>query len=368
MSSQEITLTATAEIEQSRFMPVMAMAQAVQRYNAVLDFTQQIMKAGKDYGTVPGVEKPSLLKPGAEKLCSFFGLTPQFSLVKEVEEWTGDEPFFYYFYKCRLFRGDHVIAEGDGSCNSRESKYRYRWVGEDAVPTHLDKKRLVVRGGRVSEFVFAIDKAETSGKYGKPASYWQAFKDAIDSGTATQIQKAIKDGSKRPAWEIDATMFRVPNPDVADQVNTIQKMAQKRSLVAATLIACNASEYYTQDVEDMEQINQHVGAAPASAAPPTSASNVPTDAEPEKPKSALSPLDTVLATFGKKSNIDAAFQQLKGHFLKVLDPEVWDHQMEPYATGFKTVGEARKAFTAIWKMVEINTPQETEAIPEQEGQ
>jgi hypothetical protein len=41
------------------------------------------------------------------------------------------------------------------------------------------------------------------------------------------------------AWEIDAdsALYRIPNPDGADVVNTIQKMAQKRALVAATLIA-----------------------------------------------------------------------------------------------------------------------------------
>ena len=35
-------------------------------------------------------------------------------------------------------------------------------------------------------------------------------------------------------------------------VNTIQKMAQKRALVAATLIATSASEFFTQDVEDAD--------------------------------------------------------------------------------------------------------------------
>ncbi len=243
------------------FMPVMHIKQAVQRYNAVLQFTQEIMKPGKDYGTIPGVEKPSLLKPGAEKLCSFFGLSPKFIQVKVSEEWTGDEPFFYFTYKCQLFRGDVLIAEGDGSCNSRESKYRYRWVNEDQIPAHLNKKSLVSRGGRISEFDFAIDKAETTGKYGKPASYWQQFKDAIAAGTATRVQKKMKD-TTRPGWEIDSTVYRVPNPDVADQVNTIQKMAQKRALIAAVLIACNASEYYTQDIEDMDVIDVPYSPAP----------------------------------------------------------------------------------------------------------
>lgn len=33
-------------------------------------------------------------------------------------------------------------------------------------------------------------------------------------------------------------------------VNTIMKMAQKRALVAAVLIVCGASEYFTQDLDD----------------------------------------------------------------------------------------------------------------------
>ena len=42
----------------------------------------------------------------------------------------------------------------------------------------------------------------------------------------------------------------MPNPDICDQVNTIQKMATKRAMIAAVLIAVNASEFFTQDVED----------------------------------------------------------------------------------------------------------------------
>ena len=45
----------------------------------------------------------------------------------------------------------------------------------------------------------------------------------------------------------------VKNFDTAEQVNTFQKMAQKRAYVGAILIACNLSEYYTQDVEDMSR-------------------------------------------------------------------------------------------------------------------
>ncbi len=258
MSTSEVAVLQDSNGEMSRWMPVMQIAQAIARYNALLDFTKQIMKEGKDYGAVPGTDKPTLLKPGAEKLCSFFGLTPKFEIIEKREEWVAEEPFFYYFYRCRLYRGEHLIAEADGSCNTRESKYRYRWVTEDALPSQVGADGLHMlpkRGGRISEPKFAIERAETGGKYGKPMAHWQAFRDAIENGSASLVKKPKKDGGFMDAWEIDSTLYRVPNPDICDQVNTCQKMAQKRSLIAVTLIGCNASEYFTQDLEDMEAIN-----------------------------------------------------------------------------------------------------------------
>lgn len=258
--SQELAVYQPAEISvaTSDFMPIFDITRAVQRRDILVEFTKRIMNDGLDFGTVPGSSKKSLLKPGAEKLCTFFGLVPGFVITQETEDWTGEqhmgEPFFYYRYKCRLLRNGQVIGEGEGSCNTWESKYRYRWVSEfTAKASGFQIEHLTKRGGRIWEFTFAVEKAQTSGKYGKPAEHWQAFKDAIANRAATKTQKPMGAEKKMAdAWEIDSTEYRVPNPDVADQVNTCQKMAQKRALVAAVLIAVNASEYFTQDIEDFE--------------------------------------------------------------------------------------------------------------------
>jgi len=244
------------QTQPSAVMPVIDIAQANARRTAMVQFVKSIMVDGIDYGVIPGTgDKPTLLKPGAEKLTTFFGLSKRFKIVECVEDWTGEshngEPFFYYLYRCQLSRGDVLIAEGDGSCNSWESKYRYRWVKEDEVPDNLDKNKLPKRIGAISEFEFAIEKAETGGKYGKPAEYWQRFKDAMESGKYRRFEKMTKSGKSYPAIEIGDTFYRVPNTDIASQVNTIQKMAQKRALVAATLLAVNASEFFTQDLEDI---------------------------------------------------------------------------------------------------------------------
>jgi hypothetical protein len=233
--------------------PVVDIQGALARYNAFKEFVSRVLEKDRDYGEIPGTNKPTLLKPGAEKLSAFFGIRPVFVLQESVNDWTGKdhggEPFFFREYKCQGFRNGEIVGEGVGSCNSWEKKYRYRWVNEMEVPASVDKSRLEFVDGTISEFEFAVKKGETSGKYGKPDSYWQQFRDAVTNGTAKSIMKKTKSG-EMAAWEIGGKLYAVPNHDPSDQVNTIDKMAQKRALVAMVLIATNASDYFTQDMED----------------------------------------------------------------------------------------------------------------------
>ena len=253
-------LTVTEQNTNSFIAPVVDIQSALARYNAFNEFVSKILKKDKDFGEIPGTNKPTLLKAGAEKLGAFFGLRPIFALQESVNDWTGkdhnNEPFFYRQYKSQLYRSGELVGEGIGSCNSWEKKYRYRWMNELEIPGNVDKSTLEHKDGAISEFEFAIDKAETSGKYGKPAEYWQQFKDAIDDGTAKLIQRPTKKGGRLDAWEIGGKLYAVPNKDVAEQVNTIDKMAQKRAFVAAILIATNASDYFTQDMEDFRDNEQ----------------------------------------------------------------------------------------------------------------
>lgn len=164
--------------------------------------------------------------------------------------------FFYRQYKSQLYRSGELVGEGIGSCNSWEKKYRYRWLNELEIPSNVDKSVLEYKDGAICEFAFAIGKAETSGKYGKPAEYWKQFQDAITNGSAKRMKRKTKKGDDMDAWEICGKLYAVPNKDVAEQVNTIDKMAQKRAFVAAILIATNASDYFTQDMEDFKDNEQ----------------------------------------------------------------------------------------------------------------
>src|SRR5919202_5677947 len=121
---------ALVAVERSRFMPAMTIESAVERYQQVTEFVSRVLRKDVDYGVIPGTEKRTLLKPGAEKLTTFFGLSTRFELLERIEDWTGEhhggEPFFYYLYRCRLFRGEALIAEGYARCLSRDEKSRCR--------------------------------------------------------------------------------------------------------------------------------------------------------------------------------------------------------------------------------------------------
>src|SRR5688500_14651143 len=127
---QELREASLALVERSQFMPAMSIELAVERYNTITEFVGRVLRRDIDYGMIPGTDKLTLSKPGAEKLTTFFGLSTRFQLVERIEDWTGedhdDEPFFYYMYRCQLFRGELLIAEADASCNSRETRSRYR--------------------------------------------------------------------------------------------------------------------------------------------------------------------------------------------------------------------------------------------------
>lgn len=215
-------------------MPVFGIREAIERRQIIIEYTRELMVAGRDYGVIPGTDKNTLLKPGAEKLCSLFGLTPRFPIVDKAEDWTGEhhggEPFFYYLVKCSLWRGDHLIAEGDGSCNSWEKKYRWREEQRKCPQCEL---AAIIKGRK---------------EYG---GGWLCFKKKGGCGAK------FKDGDASIEGQ---TVGAIPNPDICDLPNTILKMAQKRALVGATLIAVNASEFFTQDIEDFADYPETVEA------------------------------------------------------------------------------------------------------------
>jgi hypothetical protein len=141
---------------------------------------QELLTDKIDFTRIPGTDKPTLLKPGAEILCKIFHLvTGEPEFIGQTEDW--EHGIFSYTIRMPLIDAltGEVKAYGIGEANSREKKYRYRRAAK---------------------------------------------------GSTEQIE----------------------DPDPADKINTLIKMASKRALVDAVLKATAASRVFTQDLEDFE--------------------------------------------------------------------------------------------------------------------
>lgn len=98
--------------------------EAKDRIQMLQKFVKEFMIPGVDYGIIPGCQKPSLLKPGCEKLTDIFGFSKLITVSNRMEDW--HQGFFSYEVKATLInkRTGLVEAEGLGSCNSKERKYK----------------------------------------------------------------------------------------------------------------------------------------------------------------------------------------------------------------------------------------------------
>ncbi len=92
---------------------------------AIKDFqtiVNQALEQGRDYGQAYfGSDKPSLLKPGAEKILMLMGLSSEYEIVDKIQNY--EEGFFAYTIRCLLKKGNLLVTEGLGHCNSKERKY-----------------------------------------------------------------------------------------------------------------------------------------------------------------------------------------------------------------------------------------------------
>lgn len=78
---------------------------------------------GIDYGKVNGYNKPTLLKPGAEKICRYLKLSIEYMVEHRYEDW--EKGLFLYEVKVRLrqLSNGTIAAEGIGSANTKEAAF-----------------------------------------------------------------------------------------------------------------------------------------------------------------------------------------------------------------------------------------------------
>lgn len=157
---------------------------------------QNNLRKDYDYGVIPGTNKPTLLKPGGEKICMLFNLYPEYEFLQTIEDY--NKGFFSYNLKCTLKVDERPVSQGVGSCNSKEKRYRCILVKEI------------------------------------PENY-------------LGITEKIED-------KLGNIKYKIENPDVYSFVNTILKMAKKRAFIDAVLQVASLSDIFTQDLEDFNEL------------------------------------------------------------------------------------------------------------------
>jgi len=222
--------------------------QQVQATMAKIRQFQQIIRQsfveGHDYGVIPNTDKPTLYKPGAEKILMLLGLRSEFDIVDSTRDF--EKGFFEYQIRCRLLHGDMIITEGLGAANTREAKYR---KGDpytlDNTVLKMAKKRALVDAallvGSLSD-IFTQDIEDMVDFVGAPVyeSKQQRRYDqdgtitrkqvnrmwALAKGSADIVKQALEEhGFERseevPKTEYDAVCYRI------EQLAEQQEMEQR---------------------------------------------------------------------------------------------------------------------------------------------
>jgi hypothetical protein len=246
------TITGTAEeihddVEPSAPLPVRAAppslavtpqvsaTELVERLAVIREAQDKAMVKDVDYGIVPGTAKPTLLKPGAEKL----GVLFQLDIEPETTKTWGPGDHLTVECTATVYHAPTGarLGKGEGICSTREKKYAKR-KQERVCP--VCNMPAVIKG-----------KQEYGGG-------WLCFKKK--DGCGAKWPDGAEEIESQPVGEIE-------NPDLPDLWNTVVKMAEKRARVDAVLAVTGASALFTQDAEDSGSVPAGEP-VPAETAPP----------------------------------------------------------------------------------------------------
>lgn len=204
---------------------------------------EQVMTEGVHYGKIPGIDKPSLYKPGAEVLAVTLRLAPFYESERTFHE--GSE-HLTVFTKVTL---KHIptgltIAEGEGLCSTKEDKYAYRGEGRTCPACGSI--------GTIKKSKFPPREGDYPGASSSDPPGWYCYAKAGGCGRNYAAQDTVITSQ---------TGEKIPNPNLSDSWNTVLKMANKRALIAAILNGTAASDIFTQDIEDSSRSSDSVQAS-----------------------------------------------------------------------------------------------------------
>ena len=196
--------------------PQVTASELVERLDMIKDAAEKAMQEDVDFGKVPGTDKPTLLKPGAEKLGVLFQLDVQ---LENEKRWDGDHLTVTSHATVFHAPSGTRLGYGEGVCTTRERKYAYRKQNRKCPTCEAEA---IIKG-----------KAEYGGG-------WVCWKKR--DGCGAKFPDGHEPIESQEAGEID-------NPDLPDLWNTVVKMAEKRARVDAVLAVTGASALFTQDIE-----------------------------------------------------------------------------------------------------------------------
>lgn len=206
------------------------------RLEMVQDLMRRAMIKDVDYGQIPGTgSKPTLLKPGAEKLAVMFRLAPEYVTTKTFH----DDGHLTVESTCKIHDGDgRFLGEASAMCSTRESKYAFR--RSDRICPQCGKST-IIKG-----------KAEYGGG-------WLCF--AKKGGCGGKF-------SDHDPEITSQTVGRVANPDLADAYNTVLRIAEKRSFLGAIRLATGSSALFDEEIPGVNEADDHGHDAPQATVPP----------------------------------------------------------------------------------------------------
>lgn len=185
---------------------------------------RELLIPEQDYGRIPGTDKPTLFKAGAEKLCQFYGLAARIEIIAHVGD-NEARPALEYTSTCFLHLGDlngPVVAVGHGTANSWEKRYIRP---ADRKCPECGAAALMVS------------------KYNQ--NMWYCF--PKKGGCGGNIPKSHPELQGAAAVNPKGDMVGAHDLGV-----TLMKMSEKRSHVDATLRATATSGLFTQDIVEDE--------------------------------------------------------------------------------------------------------------------
>lgn len=187
-------MTALDIIEQ---VDTTSLGQSLKAIGAFQQLVRSQFKQNHDFGVIPGTgTKPTLLKPGAEKIVMLLGLTSEYDIAESTRDF--EKGFFQYQIKCKLLKNGTIVTEGMGAANTKERKYlKQDPFSVDNTVLKMAKKRALVDAallvGSLSDiFTQDIEDMDLRGETTQQERYYTDQDGTISQAQAKRIYAIAK--------------------------------------------------------------------------------------------------------------------------------------------------------------------------------